>query len=199
MIRVEPTQLACLVVIVVLTTASALAQSPPPSTPAAQASSPPASANAPSLDQRLALLEERLNTALALKEERIQDIKDRIEAIYKLAAFLVAVLTVIFVVFSIRDVFLRSRERERQRSIDDVVKEMMRLRTLRWVSKLVWAQYKSGRPSRSPSNSDRSKTSVASSRPCRRRWRSGWNKSMRWAMLSTRSSRSRPTANEARN
>jgi|ERR1022692_1200964 tetratricopeptide (TPR) repeat protein len=124
---VTTTKNTCRAVLFLLTAASAVAQSPPPSKPVAQASSPVVSVNVPSVEQRLAVLEERLNTTLALKEEKIQDIKDRIETIYKLAAFLVAVLTVIFVVFSIRDTFLRSRERERQRSIDEVVKEMMTL------------------------------------------------------------------------
>jgi len=68
-----------------------------------------------------------MNTALALKEEKIQDMKDRIENVYKLLQFVVAVATVVLLFFSIRDVILRWKEGQRQRGIDDIVREMMKL------------------------------------------------------------------------
>ena len=98
---------------------------PPPSTSLQNTATPVAST--PSIEQRTAVLEERLNTALAVKDERITDLKDRIDGVYKLAAFVATIATILLVLFSIRDVFSRVKEGQRQRGIDDIVKEMMRL------------------------------------------------------------------------
>ncbi len=106
----------------------------PPNVPLPQLSSQsgttPAAAGTPSLDQRTTVLEERLNTALALKDERITDLKDRIDGVYKLAAFVAAIASILLVLFSVRDIFSRVKEGQRQRGIDDIVKEMMRLQNV---------------------------------------------------------------------
>lgn len=87
----------------------------------------PPNTNAPTIEQRTALLEERINLSLALKDEKIQQIQDRVEGLYKLLQFGVAVATVVLIFFSVRDVLLRWKEGQRQRGIDDIVKEIMKL------------------------------------------------------------------------
>jgi tetratricopeptide (TPR) repeat protein len=85
---------------------------------------PPAT-NAPTTDQRVAVLEERMNTAIALKEEKIQDLKERIDNIYKFVAFFGTAATILIALLSVRDILLRTREGARQRSIDEIVKAAM--------------------------------------------------------------------------
>ncbi|MFI5351724.1 MAG: hypothetical protein ACHQZS_02090 [Candidatus Binatales bacterium] len=87
----------------------------------------PSAAGALTLEQRITLLEQQMNVALALKEEKIQDVKDRVESLYKQFQYLLAIASVLLVFFSIRDVVIRSREGQRQRSIDDIVKDTMKL------------------------------------------------------------------------
>ena len=97
-------------------------QSPPTTPPPGsrtiqeQPTATPLVSNSPTLEQRI-----------ALAEERIQDSKDRVENVYKLFGFVVAVATIFLVLFSIRDIFFRWKEGQRQRGIDDIVKEMMKL------------------------------------------------------------------------
>ncbi len=86
-----------------------------------------ATPTSPTLEQRTSLLEERLNLALALKDEKIQQIQDRVEGMYKLIQFAVLLTTVVLAFFSIRDFLFRSKEAQRQRGIDEIVKETMKL------------------------------------------------------------------------
>lgn len=79
------------------------------------------------LEERTSLLEERMNLALALKDEKIQQIQDRVESVYKLIQFAVALTTVVLAFFSVRDFLFRAKEAQRQRGIDDIVKETMKL------------------------------------------------------------------------
>jgi tetratricopeptide (TPR) repeat protein len=99
-----------------------VSRAPSPQTLASQAA-----ATAPALEQRIAVLEERLNIALELKEQKLQEVKERIENLYKLLEFIVALATVTLLFFSIRDFLLRWKEGQRQRGIDDIVKEMLNL------------------------------------------------------------------------
>ncbi|MGH8549072.1 MAG: hypothetical protein ACRERU_10840, partial [Methylococcales bacterium] len=81
----------------------------------------------PALEDRLIRLEERLNLALALKDERIESINQRSENVYKILQLVGGIAAVALLFFSIRDVVLRWREGQRQRSIDEIVKETMTL------------------------------------------------------------------------
>jgi tetratricopeptide (TPR) repeat protein len=72
-------------------------------------------------------IEERLDLALTLKDEKIQSISDRSENIYKLFQLVGVFAAVALFFFSIRDIVFRWREGQRQRSIDDIVKETMNL------------------------------------------------------------------------
>lgn len=92
---------------------------------AAPAALQPASAF--SLDNRISRLEERLNLALALKDERIQSINERADDIYKLLQLVGVIAAAALVFFSIRDIVLRWKEGQRQRGIDDIVKDMLSL------------------------------------------------------------------------
>jgi tetratricopeptide (TPR) repeat protein len=87
----------------------------------------PSAAPALTVEQRLTLLETQINVALALKEEKIQDIKDRIESFYKLVQYAGVAATVLLVLLSIRDLFLRWKEGQRQLGLDTLAKEMMTL------------------------------------------------------------------------
>src|SRR5947209_3733415 len=82
-----------------------------PAQPAASSSATEPSVAA--LEQRIAVLEERLKGASALKEQERRAISDRIEDIYKLMQFVGVVITALLVFFSIRDVLLRRKEGER--------------------------------------------------------------------------------------
>src|SRR5437762_2945975 len=66
-----------------------------PTSAASQNSRTPGAVSEPSVEQRITVLEERLNTALALKDERITDINDRIDGVYKLAAFVAALASIL--------------------------------------------------------------------------------------------------------
>jgi tetratricopeptide (TPR) repeat protein len=80
-----------------------------------------------SLEGRITRLEERLNLSLALKDERIQSINERSENTYKLLQFFGAFAALALVFFSIRDIVLRWKEGQRQRGIDEIVRDMMNL------------------------------------------------------------------------
>ena len=108
--------------------------SPPQSAPAnpAQAGAAPTPAVAQaagnlSMEERIRRLEEQVNLALALKDERIQSLIERSESIYKQLQYVAGFAALALLFFSIRDVILRKKEGERQRGIDDIVKEMMNL------------------------------------------------------------------------
>jgi hypothetical protein len=79
------------------------------------------------LDDRILRLEERLNLALALKDERIDSIKERSEGVYKIFQLVGAMLAAALLFFSLRDLLLRWREAQRYRSIDEIVKDTMNL------------------------------------------------------------------------
>lgn len=81
----------------------------------------------PNYEGRIARLEDRLELSLALKDERIQSIDDRSENIFKLLQLVGALAGASLLFFSLRDVFFRWREAQRQRSIDDIVKDTMNL------------------------------------------------------------------------
>jgi tetratricopeptide (TPR) repeat protein len=100
----------------------AVSQSGPPGVTAAQ----PATVG-PTPEQRLAVLEERMNTTLALKQEETQDLRDRIEFIYKLVSLIGGLAAFVILFLAIRDSIQRSREGERQRGIDEIVRETLRL------------------------------------------------------------------------
>ena len=79
------------------------------------------------MEERIRRLEEQVNLALALKDERIQSLIERSESIYKQLQYVAGFAALALLFFSIRDVILRKKEGERQRGIDDIVKEMMNL------------------------------------------------------------------------
>ena len=127
-------QLACIVALLIATAIGAPADSfaaPPPSPlPSAQVAfqtTPQAvqPATTPNLEQRLELIEDRLNLALALKDEKIQDTRDRIDNIYKELQWVLAIVGLFLAFFSIRDAIRHSKESNRQRGIDDIVKTAM--------------------------------------------------------------------------
>ena len=92
--------------------------------------STPAVAQAPgglSREERITRVEERLNLALALKDERIQSIYERSENTFKLLQFFGALAAMALVFVSIRDIALRWKEGQRQQGIDEIVKDMMNL------------------------------------------------------------------------
>src|SRR2546425_8856128 len=67
-------------------------------------------------EERLIRLEERVNLA-----------NERAENAYKLLQFVGVFAAMVLAFFSIRDVVLRKREGERQRGIDEIVMDMMKL------------------------------------------------------------------------
>ncbi len=80
-----------------------------------------------SLLDRVGRLEERVNLALALKDERIDSINERSENVYKILQLVGVLAAAGLLFFSIRDMVLRWREGQRQRSIDEIVKDTMTL------------------------------------------------------------------------
>jgi tetratricopeptide (TPR) repeat protein len=80
-----------------------------------------------SLEERITRVEERLNLALALKDERIQSINERSENTFKLLQFFSALAALALLFFSIRDIALRWKEGQRQRGIDEIVRDTMNL------------------------------------------------------------------------
>jgi tetratricopeptide (TPR) repeat protein len=80
-----------------------------------------------SADERLARLEERVNLALALKDERIAGLNERLESVYKLLQLASVLFAIGLGAIAIRDTIIRAREMQRQRSIDDIVRDTMSL------------------------------------------------------------------------
>jgi tetratricopeptide (TPR) repeat protein len=103
---------------------------------AAPAQSRPATQTAPlpdqppavrPLEERVARLEERTQAAAALADQRIQVISERSEITTRLVYFASILGGFMILFFSIRDWYLRANETQRQRGIDEIVKETMRL------------------------------------------------------------------------
>src|SRR4051794_26535171 len=90
------------------TPSNAVPVTPVPVTPPATASSITPSPG--SIDDRLKRVEERVNLALAIKDERIQSISDRSENIFKLFQLIGIITGAALVFFSLRDIVLRSRD-----------------------------------------------------------------------------------------
>src|ERR1051325_3039387 len=105
------------------TTTSAGPSSTPPQTSTAAA--PPRTAS--SLEERVAKLESRTEPALALLNERIQLINERSQLSTEILKYASIIGGLLILFYTIRDGMLRSRESQRQRGIDEVVKEMMKL------------------------------------------------------------------------
>ena len=117
---------ACVVVAIAVTQLLGATQTPPSATVStAQASS--TRTPVVSVEQRIAFLEERLDLALALKDERIQSINDRSENVYKLLQLVGIIAGAALVFFSLRDTILHWKEGQRQRGIDEIVKDIMKL------------------------------------------------------------------------
>jgi tetratricopeptide (TPR) repeat protein len=79
------------------------------------------------VDQRLRAVEERLNVALAVKDERIETATAHLNELYMVFEIFGVIAGFGLVVLTVRDVRLRAQESARQQSIDDIVKDMMRL------------------------------------------------------------------------
>lgn len=105
------------------TTTSAGPSSTPPQTSTAAA--PPRTAS--SLEERVAKLESRTEPALALLNERIQLINERSQLSTEILKYASIIGGLLILFYTIRDWMLRSRESQRQRGIDEIVKEMMKL------------------------------------------------------------------------
>jgi tetratricopeptide (TPR) repeat protein len=111
----------------------AQSQSPPaqgsrvgaPAQPQTNPSPSPSSALTP--EQRIALLEERMNTTLAMKQEEIEALKDRITFIQYLVTLVGGLGALVIVALTVRDFFLRRKEGERQRGMDEIFKDMIGL------------------------------------------------------------------------
>jgi tetratricopeptide (TPR) repeat protein len=80
-----------------------------------------------STDQRLTLLEERLKMTLAAKQEETEQLKERIETTHWLIGLFGGFGAVVILFLTIRDAIHRSKDWERQRGIDEIVKETLRL------------------------------------------------------------------------
>src|SRR5438477_12348472 len=78
-------------------------------------------------DQRLAALEERMNTTVALKQEEIDALKDRLDFVYKFAGFVGALGALLILVLTVQDMIQRFREGKRQQGIDVLVTDLMTL------------------------------------------------------------------------
>ncbi len=89
--------------------------------------SPAQPTQALSPDERIRRLEEEVNLALALKDERIQSINERSENIYKWLQFFGAFAALVLVFFTARDIVQRWKEQKRQKGIDEIVMGMMKL------------------------------------------------------------------------
>lgn len=130
------TKYLVIIAVIAMTGLFATAQSGPPSQPATTQSAQagaglipavPQASGSLSLEERITRLEERLNLALALKDERIQSINERSENTYKMLQFFGAFAALGLVFFSIRDIALRWKEGQRQRGIDEIVKNTLNL------------------------------------------------------------------------
>jgi tetratricopeptide (TPR) repeat protein len=113
-------------------TCSAALAAPVASATPAQAgvvSTPPigAPAGSLSLEERLTRLEGKVGLALEQKDARIDSINERSENVYKLLQVVAAIAALVLVLFSIREFVLRSREGRRQRGIDEIVIDMLKL------------------------------------------------------------------------
>lgn len=124
---------ACVVVAIAVTQLLGVTQTPPSATVSTAQASPTRtpvvsdSVSDLSVEQRIAFLEERLDLALALKDKRIQSINDRSENVYKLLQLVGIIAGAALVFFSLRDTILRWKEGQRQRGLDEIVKDMMKL------------------------------------------------------------------------
>jgi tetratricopeptide (TPR) repeat protein len=87
----------------------------------------PASQIAAPVDERVRALEDQMSIALAVKDERIQTATKQLEDLYITFQIFAAISAVVLVVFTVRDISIRSTERQRQHSIDEIVKEMLSL------------------------------------------------------------------------
>jgi len=97
--------------------ALANAQSPPVPSPNPGNMPPPQANNQGNVtltpDQRIALLEEQMKTALALKNAEVQELKDRIEYISKLVGLIGVFMTLVIAFLTIRDTPLPERKKAR--------------------------------------------------------------------------------------
>lgn len=121
--------------LVTLMVAQSQAQTTPAQPPATETAQPNQTSTAPAgqtadlsaLEQRVARLEERTESALALTNQRMQTVNERSEISTRIL-YLASILGGFMILFfSIRDWYLRSSETQRQRSIDEIVKETMKL------------------------------------------------------------------------
>ena len=78
-------------------------------------------------DQRLTLLEERLNMTLAAKQEETEQLKERIATTNWLIGLFSVFGAAVILFLTIRDAIHRSKDWERQRGIDEIIKDTLRL------------------------------------------------------------------------
>lgn len=119
-----------LAAIFALTAFGALAQVQPPASPAPAAppaATVPAPKPVPAADPeaRIRQLEERLDLALALKDQRIESVKESSENTFRVLSIVGALSAALLIFLTIRDTIYRFGETQRQRSIDAIVKETM--------------------------------------------------------------------------